>query len=67
MSVEEVVKKAEEAVRAGATELRIVGGHNPAWNTSKKCFSEIKSRFPNVVIKALTARKFISSPKLEKC
>jgi aminodeoxyfutalosine synthase len=69
MDIEDVLTKAEEAVNAGATELHIVGSHNP--NVSIEYFEEmfraIKSKFPDVVIKALTATEIHFLSKLEKC
>ncbi len=68
MSVEEVVRKAEEAVRLGAKELHIVGSHNPEVSVEyfEEMFSEIRRRFPNVVIKALTATEIHFLAKKEK-
>lgn len=68
MGVEEVVKKAEEAVRLGAKELHIVGSHNPEVTVEyfEEMFSEIKRRFPDVVIKALTATEIHFLAKKEK-
>ena len=68
MSVEEVIRKAGEAVNAGATELHIVGGHNPEVNLEyfEDMFSSIKSRF-QVIIKALTATEIHFISKIEKC
>ena len=68
MSVEEVVKKAGEAVKLGARELHIVGSHNPDVTVEyfEEMFSEIKRRFPDVVIKALTATEIHFLAKKEK-
>ncbi len=68
MSVDEVVKKAEEAVKLGARELHIVGSHNPEVTVEyfEQIFSEIKRRFPHVVIKALTATEIHFLAKKEK-
>jgi aminodeoxyfutalosine synthase len=57
MSVEEVLKKVDEAVKAGAVELHIVGSHNPEVSIEyfEELFSEIRRRYPHVVVKALTA------------
>jgi len=67
MSIEEVLKKAEEAVRLGATELHIVGGHNPDVSIEyfEEMFKSIKEKFPKVVIKALTATEVHFLSKLE--
>jgi aminodeoxyfutalosine synthase len=68
MSAEEVVRKAGEAVQAGATELHIVGSHNPEVTIEyfEEMFTEIKKRYPNVVIKALTATEIHFLAKKEK-
>jgi aminodeoxyfutalosine synthase len=68
MPVEEVVRKAGEAVKAGATELHIVGSHNPEVTIEyfEDMFTEIKRRYPNVVIKALTATEIHFLAKKEK-
>jgi len=68
MPVEEVVRKAGEAVKAGATELHIVGSHNPEVTIEyfEEMFTEIKRRYPNVVIKALTATEIHFLAKKEK-
>jgi len=68
MSVEEVVRKAEEAVKLGAKELHIVGSHNPEVTVEyfERIFSEIKRRFPDVVIKALTATEIHFLAKKER-
>ncbi len=68
MSVKEVVRKAKEAVNAGATELHIVGGHNPEVNLEyfEEMFSAIKAKF-QVVVKALTATEVHFLSKIEKC
>jgi aminodeoxyfutalosine synthase len=56
MSVEEVVDAAREAWRNGATELHIVGSHNPTISLEyfEKIFSRIKEEM-DITIKALTA------------
>ncbi len=68
MSVEEVVRKAEEAVQLGAKELHIVGSHNPDVSVEyfEEIFSEIRRRFPDVVIKALTATEVHFLAKKER-
>ncbi len=57
LSVAEVVSKAEEAVKMGATELHIVGSLNPAVCIEyfEDIFKQLRKRFPGVCIKALTA------------
>lgn len=69
MSKEEILKMADEAVKMGATELHIVGSHNPDVNVEyfEEIFREIKKRYPNVVIKALTATEVHFLAKKEKC
>ena len=68
MSVEGVLQKVAEAVKLGATELHIVGSHNPDVSIEyfEEMFSEIKRRFPHVVIKALTATEIHFLAKKEK-
>lgn len=69
MSKEEILKMADEAVKRGATELHIVGSHNPDINVEyfEEIFKEIKRRYPDVVIKALTATEIHFLAKKEKC
>ncbi len=69
MSKEEILKKVDEAVKKGATELHIVGSHNPDVNIEyfEEIFREIKSRYPQVVIKALTATEIHFLAKKERC
>ncbi len=57
MTKEEILKIAEDSVSSGALEFHIVGAHNPKLNLSwyLDLFSTLKSRFPNIHIKALTA------------
>ena len=57
MRVEEVLEKVAEAVKMGATELHIVGALNPEMSIEyfEAIFGLIKSKFPHVIIKALTA------------
>lgn len=54
---EEVLQEAKRAVSEGALELHIVGAHNPKLNLNWYCdvFLELKSTFPDVHLKALTA------------
>ncbi len=69
MSKEEILKRVDEAVKKGATELHIVGSHNPDVNIEyfEEIFREIKSRYPQVVIKALTATEIHFLAKKERC
>ncbi len=57
MSIEEVLEKAADAIKMGATELHIVGSLNPEMSIEyfEEIFGQIKRRFPRVIIKALTA------------
>jgi aminodeoxyfutalosine synthase len=68
LGINDVLKRAEEAVNAGATELHIVGSHNPEVSIEyfEEMFEAIKQRFPHVVIKALTATEIYFLSKLEK-
>ncbi|MHC1610238.1 MAG: CofH family radical SAM protein, partial [Candidatus Methanospirareceae archaeon] len=68
MSGEEVLEKVAEAVEMGATELHIVGSLNLEMNIEyfEELFSQIKRRFPNVVIKALTAVEISFVAQVEK-
>ena len=68
MSKEEILKRVDEAVKLGATELHIVGSHNPDVSIEyfEDIFREIKNRYPNVVIKALTATEIHFLAKKEK-
>lgn len=56
-SLEEIISKAETAVRNGAKEIHMVGGLHPRWKLGyyADMFRNIKERFPSVHIKALTA------------
>ena len=57
LSLEEVLEKAAEAVRRGATELHIVGGHNPEvpFEYYEEMLRMLRERFPEVHLKAFTA------------
>jgi aminodeoxyfutalosine synthase len=68
MSVEEVLKKVGEAVKLGATEMHIVGSHNPEVSVEyfEEMFSRIKAKYPHVVIKALTSTEIHFLAKKEK-
>lgn len=68
MSKEEILSKVIKAVELGATELHIVGSHNPDVTIEyfEEVFDEIKQRFPDVVIKALTATEIDFLAKKEK-
>ncbi len=69
MSIDEILRMAHDAVSKGATELHIVGSHNPEVNVEyfEDMFREIKRRFPNVTIKALTATEIHFLAKKERC
>ncbi len=57
LSVEEVVEKASQAAREGATELHIVGAHNPElpFEYYESMLRELRRRFPELHLKAFTA------------
>jgi aminodeoxyfutalosine synthase len=68
MTPEEILRLTGEAVKAGATELHIVGGHNPDVGIEyfENVFRKIKEKYPEVVIKALTATEVFYYAKKEK-
>ncbi|MFO7966311.1 MAG: CofH family radical SAM protein [Archaeoglobaceae archaeon] len=68
MSKEEVMDKVDEAVNLGVTELHIVGSHNPDVTIEyfEDLFQGIKSKYPQVVLKALTATEINFLAKKEK-
>jgi len=68
MSIGEVLEKAGEAAEMGATELHIVGALNPEVNLGyfETLFRNIKKRFPDVVIKALTATEVHFLSQIER-
>ncbi len=57
MSLEEVLKKVQEAHRMGAREVHIVGGIPPHWRVEHyvNLVREVKRAFPDIVVKAWTA------------
>ncbi len=57
LSVSEVLRKVEEAVSFGATQIMLQGGINPEIKLSyfEQLFSEIKSRFSQITLHSLTA------------
>ena len=57
LSIDEIIKKAEEAVIEGARELHIVGGLHPQWEYERyvEIIRTLKNRFPHVHLKAYTA------------
>ena len=57
MTSEEILRKVEETYRSGGREVHIVGGIPAHWDYGKyvQIVREIKSRFPEVVVKAWTA------------
>ena len=57
LSIQDILKKAEEAVQQGARELHIVGGLHPRWPFSYylRIVRELKEAWPWVHIKAFTA------------
>ena len=68
MSIEEVLKKGADAVKVGATELHIVGSLNPEMNLEyfEAIFGQIERKFPNVIIKALTATEIHFISQIER-
>jgi len=56
-SIDEMVKKAGEAVEQGATEVHMVGGLHPRWKYEyyKDMIAAVKTAFPTLHIKAFTA------------
>lgn len=57
LSLEEIRDEVEIAKKSGAKEIHIVGAHNPDMGIEfySKVFSDIKSNFPDMHLKALTA------------
>ncbi len=57
LSKEEILRKVEEAVRLGATQILMQGGMNPDLGIEwfEDVFRAIKERFPNVAIHSLSA------------
>ena len=57
MRVDEVLERVADAMQIGATEFHIVGSLNPELSIEyfEEIFREIKRKFPDVIIKALTA------------
>jgi aminodeoxyfutalosine synthase len=68
MNIEEMLGKANDAVKMGATELHIVGSLNPEMSVEyfEEMFSQIRRRFPQVIIKALTAAEIRFLSQIEK-
>jgi aminodeoxyfutalosine synthase len=56
-SIDEMVKKAGEAVEQGATEVHMVGGLHPRWKYDyyKDMIAAVKTAYPALHIKAFTA------------
>jgi aminodeoxyfutalosine synthase len=56
-SIEEIIKKADEVVRQGATEVHMVGGLHPRWKFTDytKIVNAVHTHFPDLHIKAFTA------------
>ncbi len=56
-TLDEVLQKADHAISNGAKELHMVGGLHPRWGLDyfAEMFRAIRTRFPNIHIKALTA------------
>jgi len=69
LSNEQIIKRAEFALNdLGATELHIVGGFNPRLGMEyyEDMFKSIKTRFPKVIIKALTPAEIFFISKVTK-
>ena len=69
LSNEQIVKRAEFALNdLGATELHIVGGFHPKLGLEyyEDMFKSIKSRFPKVIIKALTPAEIFFISRVTK-
>ena len=68
MSMEEILKKAEETYLAGGREVHIVGGIPSHWGYEKylDIVREIKSKFPDLVVKAWTAIEIHHMAKISK-
>lgn len=68
MNATEVLARAVEAIKLGATELHIVGSLNPELSIEyfETIFRQIKRRFPHVIIKALTATEIHFLSQLER-
>lgn len=57
LGIPEILRKIEEAVSLGATQIMLQGGINPEIDLSyfEQIFSEIKSKFPQITLHSLTA------------
>lgn len=68
MSLEDILKKVEETYLAGGREVHIVGGIPSHWGYDRylEIVREVKSRFPEVVIKAWTAIEIHHMAKISK-
>ncbi|RMH79315.1 MAG: aminofutalosine synthase MqnE [Acidobacteria bacterium] len=68
MTLEEVLKKAEETYRQGGREVHIVGGVPPNWQVEDyvRLVREIKRSFPDLVVKAWTAIEVHHMSKVSK-
>ncbi|AEA46219.1 cyclic dehypoxanthinyl futalosine synthase [Archaeoglobus veneficus] len=69
LSLDEILKKIEEAVEVGATQILMQGGMNPELGIEwfENVFSEIKRRFPSIQLHALSPPEIYFLAKLEKC
>ena len=67
LSLDEILKKIEEAVEVGATQILMQGGMNPDLSIEwfEEVFSEIKKRFPNIQLHALSPPEIHFLAKLE--
>ena len=66
LSVPQVLERVKKAVNNGATEIHIVGGLNPDLQIEfyENIFRGIKTKWPNVTVKALTMIEIIFISKL---
>ncbi len=68
MSLEEILQKVEETFKAGGKEIHMVGGIPAHWGYEKylELVRAIKSRFPEIVVKAWTAIEVHHMAKISK-
>ena len=68
MSLDEILRKVEETCEAGGREVHMVGGIPAHWGYERyvELVREIKSRFPEVVVKAWTAIEIHHMAKISR-
>lgn len=56
-SIEEILEKAERAVKSGVKEIHMVGGLHPRWSLDYygQMFRSIKEKYPHIHLKGMTA------------